>query len=139
MDKEETKPSSMILSKEIPPIYETLHKTFGVEWDSGIIITYGDTVYCKYDLPEQKLVHEQVHILQQKNPKEWWEKYLLDPTFRLFQEMEAYRAETQYLKQTIKDRNKLALRVHHLCNDISSQMYGGIIPYKDAKEILMHR
>jgi hypothetical protein len=129
----------MILSKEQPEIYKTLHEKFGVEWDSGVIITYGDTVYCKYDLPEQKIVHEQVHIDQQKNPKEWWEKYLLDPKFRLFQEVQAYRAECRYLEKTIKDRNKLSLRIHDICKDISSSMYGGIVPYAVAKEAVMHR
>jgi len=34
-------------SREIPEIYWELKKHFKINWGKGVIITYGDIVYCK--------------------------------------------------------------------------------------------
>ena len=131
----------MILSKEKPQIYETLHKIFGVEWDNGVIITYGDTVYCKFDLGWDKRVHEAVHVRQQKEmgAEAWWNRYLEDTEFRLSQELEAYKEEVKFLRQNIKDRNQLFRAIRQVSLDLSGSMYGNIISYGEAFKILNGR
>lgn len=124
-------------SKEIPDIYYVCKDKFGVNWDDNIIFTYGDTIYCKTDIPEDLKVHEATHIRQQKSgAKEWWDRYLNDNAFRLDQEVEAYKNQYNYLKIVIKDRNKLFLHKHRIAKDLSSYIYGNIISYSDALALL---
>lgn len=124
------------ISHEIPEIYYKCHKQFGVEWDRGIIITYGDTIYYKLELSDQKLVHEAVHVGQQTDPVAWWKRYLEDPGFRLSQELEAYQAEAKFLKQSIKDRNKKFMAIRQIAQDLSGPIYGFVIDYNKAFELL---
>ena len=128
----------MILSKEQPNIYPLLHQAFGVEWENGIIITYGDTVHCKYDLTPDKIAHEQVHVDQQRAQGKlfWWSMYLFSSKFRLDQELEAYRAEAAFIKERVRDRNLRAKCITDICRDLSGPMYGNIITFDEAKKIL---
>lgn len=121
---------------EKPPIYNKCVKHFGVDWDNGVIFTYGDTIYCKYELPPNKIEHEATHIKQQgKNPKKWWKRYFKDTEFRLEQEKEAYLAENKVVN-LITDR-ELRFRIKEQnARDLSSSMYGNIISYTDALRLL---
>lgn len=85
----------MKFSKEKPAIYDRLHKAFGVKWEDGIAITFGDTVYSKDDITKVPglVSHEQTHIEQQKefaSPEEYMEKFITDKEFRFAEEVEAY-------------------------------------------------
>lgn len=127
----------MKIIHEKPNIYDRLKERFNIDWDDGIIITYGEHVYCKFALPPEKIIHEEVHTNQQKeSPNEWWNKYIDDPKFRLDQEIEAYLAEAKFIKKTVKDREKSFRLIRNICIDISSPIYGGIITYEKAWEIL---
>ena len=68
----------MQILHEKPPadLYKRIQEKFPVDFEKGIIITYGEDVYCKYDLSTQKVVHEMVHTIQQsKMGKDiWWNK-----------------------------------------------------------------
>lgn len=127
----------MKVSHEKPEIYQRCHDKFGVEWDDGVIMTYGDTVHCKFLLSESKVIHEYTHVIQQKRigVKEWWDAFIDDPKFRLSQEVEAYKAERHFLNTFIKDRNKRFKMVHQLCLDLSSNMYGNICTYSEAMRL----
>lgn len=126
------------ISNQKPEIYERLVKEFGINWDDGVIITYGDTVYCKFKLPAQKVVHESVHIRQQSQygVKKWWDRYIEDKEFRLQEEVEAYSQEAEYLRNTIKDKNYLYKAVRHLAMQLSSSMYGSIISPSEALKLI---
>lgn len=106
----------MKYSNEKPPVYDECHRRFGVEWDKGLIIAYGDTVYAKnLPIPPQKEVHEATHIKQQNGqPDQWWDKYFTDKAFRLSQEVEAYRNEISFVKRYCKDKNKVTRIIHQL-------------------------
>lgn len=127
-------------SKEIPSIYETLHKKFGVEWERGLIITYGETVYCNYVLDAFKIAHEATHVKQQLSYTEgvvgWWDRYLIDIPFRLNQELEAYQNEVFAIKATFMKKQKKAQLINQVCKDLSSYIYGNIISYDEARRIL---
>lgn len=125
-------------SKEIPPIYYKCRDKFGVDWDKGVIFPYGDTIYCKVDLNEEMMVHEMTHIRQQQKVgvETWWDMYLSDPAFRLTQEVEAYRNQYAFLKTVIKDRNKLFREKHKILMHLSSSMYGNIVSYTEAMNLI---
>jgi len=127
------------LSKEKPPIYDKCVEKFGVNWEDGVIFTYGDTIHCKYDLPEVKIVHEATHIKQQAQttPDEWWDRYFKDELFRVVQEVEAYRAETEWAYRNIKDRNKRIRLIMQNARDLSSPMYGSVMTLEEALKNLL--
>ena len=124
--------------KEKPPNWEEIIKHFPVDFDRGVIVTYGSHIYCKYDLRDDKLVHEKTHIKQQKDygVEKWWERYYIDKEFRLSQEMEAYKNEIEWVKKNITDRNKRHLMTRQIFTDISSPMYGFMITRQDAQNKL---
>lgn len=127
----------MKLSTEKPPNWEALVKKFGVTWDRTVV-TYGDTAYCRRALSDDLIIHESVHVEQQRetSPEVWWEKYMEDPVFRCEQEMEAYRHQYLFLKDKIKDRNALFKHLDRLARDLSSPMYGKVLSYQQALEAI---
>jgi len=128
----------MKLSKKIPKIYTKCKKIFGVNWNKGIIITYGNTIYCKYKLPKEKIIHEKTHIKQQTKygVKKWWSKYFKDTKFRLNQELEAYRNEWEFIQNNIIGIQKKRLMLKRIAIDLSSDIYGNIIDYKTALNLV---
>lgn len=126
------------ISNEKPKIYDRLQKEFGIDWDKGIIITYGGVIYCKSGtLSPDLLVHEMVHVKQQEgwDADEYVEKYISDVEFRLQMEIEAYKAQADWLRKNVKDRNKLHRILNHIWISMSSN-YGGMISYSDAQKTI---
>lgn len=123
---------------EKPPIYDKILEHFPVDWEDGVIMTYGDKVYCKYGLTMAKIAHEMIHVKQQTemDKDEWWDKYFTDPSFRLKQELEAYMTESQYIKSAVKDRNERWRMIRKNALDLSSPMYGSIISFQEAYKLL---
>lgn len=123
----------MKISKEKPEIYEKLHERFGVDWEKGIIITYGDTVHCKFPLSDDLLVHEQTHIDQQaKIGKEvFFEKYMSDSVFRLIQEVEAYQNQWKYIKSHYNHQYRRFLK-KKLSTDMAN-LYGNMCTKQEAE------
>lgn len=124
-------------SNSIPPIYQRCKDAFGIDWDKGVIITYGDTIYCKFPLPYDLLEHEKVHIRQQEETgaDEWWERYFLEPDFRLSQELEAYRRQVIALKEYMFDKNK-RFKVYNFIWKSMADMYGGMCTLEEAKKLI---
>lgn len=128
----------MKLSKELPPNYQQIAEAFDLIDYPGVVFTYGDTCYnVQGELPDHLRVHELTHTTQQAdNPDAWWDKYIADATFRLAQEVEAYRNQYRYFCQTRKDRNLQARFLSHIATDLSSTMYGSIVSYLDAMRLI---
>lgn len=101
-------------STEKPPVYERCAKQFNVTWDMGIIMTYGDTVYCKVPLSEDLKIHEATHVKQQlaMGKELWWERYFADSTFRLSQEVEAYKNQLNFIEKHYNREKKRELKKH---------------------------
>lgn len=125
-------------SKEKPPIYERLVKAFGINWNRGVIIAYGDTIYCKRKLTQAKIVHEKTHLKQQAGMgvEAWWDKYIEDPQFRLLQEIEAYTNEIEWIKDNIYNMHERKALVDKIVLDLSSSMYGSIVTQEEAYNLL---
>ena len=128
----------MIIKNIPPPNYEEIRKHFpNADFDNGTLFTYGDTCYCKNITPDL-IIHEQTHIEQQVNPKEWWERYFTDVDFRLSQEIEAYHNQSEWIKKNIKDRNKRFKMLIKICYDISGSLYNNLISFNKAKELFLN-
>lgn len=132
-------------SHEKPPIWDMLIKAIpSLHWDQGVIVTYGDTAYSKDELSNDLKVHESVHVRQQAliGKDEWWKQWLADTNFRLHQELEAYQEQFDYLKKEYaalprnERRFKLNRMAEWIAGVLSSDMYGRMITYNKALELI---
>ena len=123
----------MKISHEKPPNWDVLVARFGATWGKTVV-TYGDTCHCARPLSNDLAVHEAVHVGQQLSygVEAWWQRYMVDPDFRVHQETEAYRAQFLYINRTIKDRNLRFKERDRLARDLSSNLYGKSIGYLEA-------
>ena len=126
-----------LISHDIPEIYYECKKHFGVNW-SDVIITYYPHIYAEKDINDFKLVHELQHISQQEKygVKEWWARYFQDKDFRLSQELEAYRQESAFIMDKVKDREYRFKLLTQIAKDLSSSVYGEMIDFERARKLL---
>lgn len=123
----------MMISKEKPPNWDKLVELYKVEW-GPTVVTWSPNVHCAWELTGDTLAHENVHIGQQDRigVEEWWRRFYEDPAFRYEQELEAYRVQYQYLREHVKDRNKLNLEALRLASYLSGEMYDNIVTKEEA-------
>lgn len=98
------------------------------------IFAFDNTIYTNYQLTADLYVHECTHIAQQNKIglQEWLYDFLYEPERRLQIELEAYRKQLA----SIKDGNhRLKVRIQS-AKTISSPLYGNIISYDEAYNIL---
>jgi len=122
-----------------PPVYDRIVKALG-EPPAGAIYTYGDTIFVPSgktppgDLQEHERIHSDQQVLWSVNG--WWDKYLKDPAWRVEQELEAYKAQFEFVKSRTRDKAKRGWALENMARSMASPMYGSVIKYIDAwKEI----
>ncbi len=130
----------MKISHEKPPIYDRLVDVFGIDWNDGIVITYGDTLHTRggNNIPQDLVVHEKTHTRQQAaiGIEEWWNNYVANRDFRLEQEAEAYRNQWQFIKHNVKNREEAFRKKMRIARDFSSPIYGNIVTHNEALKII---
>ena len=123
-----------------PPNYEKIKSRLTVEKNKKIVFTYGDTLYNPSNgfVSKDLEVHEKTHIKQQamSTPDKWWEFYLTEDLFRLDQEVEAYRNQYRYFKQNSVIKDRIPQLLERLAHDLSSPVYGNIITFEGALELI---
>src|SRR3990167_169806 len=127
-----------MIKREKPPVWDKLVKAFGVEWGT-ICVAYDKDIYCgdKANLSTDVIVHESVHLArQEKDPVGWWTRYVKDKEFRFGEEVLAYHAQYDYLKNNVKDRNRLARYLFNLARDLSGSMYGNVVSHSEAMRLI---
>ena len=130
------------VTRKIPPIYFEIRKQFkdkSASWDGGVVIAYDGAIYCKTHIPPDIHEHEAVHLDRQKEigAKEWWDKYLSDKKFRFVEEVLAYQAQAQFIKNTDIYNAKEKERILMKCaKDLSGPMYGKICTLDKAMDLL---
>ena len=127
-----------MIKREKPPVWDKLVKAFGVEWGT-ICVAYDKDIYCgdKANLSTDVIVHESVHLArQEKDPVGWWTRYVKDKEFRFGEEVLAYHAQYDYLKNNVMDRNRLARYLFNLARDLSGPMYGNVVSYSEAMRLI---
>lgn len=117
--------------KEFPRIKE-YKKIFPVT--EKTIFAYDTVIYCNYALPEDLVTHETVHLKRQEEigADVWVDKYLSDVSFRLNEELLAYRKQLQ----SIKDKEIRGLVKIESAKHLSSALYGNIVSFDDAMRLL---
>lgn len=121
-----------IYKQEDFPLMEEYSKKFTITKDT--IFALGQGIYTNGQLTPDLLVHEMVHLEQQERigVKEWVYDFLEYPSKRLEYEVEAYRKQIQ----SIKDRNYKYKVLIQSAKNLSSDLYGNIISYEDAYQLL---
>lgn len=125
---------------DYPPNYDVLKKVFNLEGHENVVFTYGDELYvpsgAKTKLDKPLLAHEEVHSRQQREIgiQWWWDRFLSEPTFRLSQELEAYRE--QYKAMSGMTAQKRWGYLTHIATDLSSEIYGNVITFEEAVKVI---
>lgn len=127
----------MIVVNAYPPNYQEIGDKFDL---SGTpVFTWGDTIYApgvNFKLPEDLMVHEQTHEIQQgKDPGKWWDRFIQDASFRFDQELKAYQNQYKFFCKR-HDRNKAFFFLDIIAEDLSGPMYGRMISYKTAFKLI---
>lgn len=128
----------MKIEQNNPPNYDEIALYFDIE-GKPVVFAYGDTLYNPSGnfIPDHLMVHEEVHSRQQGiEVKEWWDRYLIDPDFRLEQEVEAYRAQYKFLSKQTRNRELLFQFLNKFSKDLSGPIYGHMIDYETAKRLI---
>jgi len=128
-------------SPELPPkeIYNRAVEQFGIDYNDGVMFPVGDTIYTKYKMPPDLIVHELIHIKQQEaigGWKIWWDKYFEDRHFRLAQEIQAYTAQFRYIKKNVKNKEEVNDSLIRISRDLGGSMYGNIINPLEVRKLL---
>ena len=98
------------------------------------IFAYDGNIYSNSELSPDLMVHEETHLKQQEahGLDNWVDKFLNDPEFRLWQEVDAYKKQLA----SIKDREfRFHIRQECIAN-LSSSLYGNIVSKEQAKNLL---
>lgn len=128
----------MQIIKDYPPIYQAIIDA-GMNPHEGVIYTYGDAIYNPngIELPDHLIKHEETHSRQQRSDVDaWWGRYLIDPYFRIDQEVEAYAVQYKFICQTMKDRNQRARVLTDFARTLSGPLYGNIIGHQAAFKMI---
>ena len=130
-----------IVVGKYPPNKTEIEQVLGLYEDS--VYCWGDILYApelkrKEDLPEDVLVHEQIHQKQQEpygSPEAWWAKYLYNKEFRQEQEVEAFREQYRFVKE--RTLNKIAkLCLFDLADNLRNPMYGLSLSHQEAEYLI---
>jgi hypothetical protein len=111
-----------------------MQKVFGCDWERTAF-AFGNTIYSKYQLPDHLIVHESVHLEQQRHSIIgawlWLGLYLLSKRFRYRMELQAYRKQWQFFKThyTFRCHNNF---IGKIAGDLSGKLYGNIVTYEEA-------
>lgn len=127
-----------IIHNKKPPIYERCVEQFGADWDKGGIFTYGDEIYCKFEIPADYLIHEMVHVKQQIEMGKdlWWDRYFTDDEFRFQQEVMAYSEQYKWVSKRIKSREQIFNKLKQSALQLSSPLYGNLVSFTTAMKVI---
>jgi hypothetical protein len=99
------------------------------------IFAWGDIIYNpgNVQIPAWLVEHEMIHQKQQGDDTVgWWNRYLVDPQWRIEQELEAHRREYKVFCLHNKDRNVQARYLNSIASRLSSALYGNVVSKLEA-------
>lgn len=123
-----------------PPNIDELDRVFNVRGKRGVIFTWGETIYVPdgFELTSELKAHEGVHFSRQTNDpakiRAWWDLYLVDPAFRLAEELPAHRAEYRTFCALQRDYNARARFLHVIAARLCGPFYGGLVSHREARQ-----
>jgi len=127
------------VADDYPPNIKQIAAVFPECRRRGVIFTYGDTIYAPHGVkvPAALVAHEKAHSERQAEigAEVWWIRYLADTAFRFEEELLAHRAEYQWYVR--RRPHKRALMLKHIAARLSSPLYGCIVPYQQAVDMIL--
>ena len=112
-----------------------------MEIPESAIFTYGKVIYAPLGLDGKNkplIAHEKVHMKQQGSAVEhWWDRYLVDRTFRLWQEVAAYHKQFGVAKLGLPWQLRRTY-LDALAGHLSSPMYGSLVSLAKARHLIAH-
>jgi hypothetical protein len=126
---------------DYPPNYDSILRAFPAIKDlKNVFFCYGRQLYNPHNEPidEPLMHHEATHSIQQDKigPSKWWRKYNRDKDFRLKEELMAFRNQYVMFCKVISDESKRINYLHDLAMNCSSDVYGKMISYNEAKVLI---
>ena len=136
-----------------PPIYDRAAALFPIK-GREVYFAWGDTIYVtnsRKNPSEAIMAHERVHsgqqyravsgeehakLMMEAHVRNWWDRYLADPAFRLSQDLPAHAAELAHRLRNASGRNDRRRLVSIVAHKLSAPMYGGLISATRAKDEL---
>jgi hypothetical protein len=129
-----------------PPNFDAIAKAFQLR--PGVFFAYGPAIYNPdgVEIGPELVAHETAHSKRQDElggPEGWWNAYIVDPQFRLAEEIIAHRAEYRaHCRKPDIDKpcnGFRSARLFHLsmiAKRLASPLYGGLISVAEAKRII---
>lgn len=134
--------SELKIVKALPPNFKEISEAFDIKGKT-LVFTYGDKLYFpdyKGKIEDHLWMHEKTHQKQQSGaPEKWWKRYITDVKFRLSQEVEAYQNQFKYFRRMEKSKKQRSKFLQKIASDLSSRIYGNIIGFKEAKDLIKQR
>lgn len=119
----------------LPPNYKDIVACVGALPET-CVYTYGDTIYNPdgSELDSGILAHEQTHSDAQARmgTVDWWDHWYSSVEFRVWQELDGYRAQYRDFCKKRKDRNERARYAVTLARFMSGPIYGRCITFDEA-------
>ena len=117
-----------------------MHWKFECDWNRTAF-AFGNTIYSKDELPDHLIVHEKVHLNQQGRnfftAWIWLALYLCSKKFRYAMELQAYRAQWQFIKKAKHYRYQWKENaLEKMAGDLSDNLYGRIVSFTDARHAI---
>lgn len=128
----------MTIIQGYPPNIEAISLMFPI--NENTVYAYGDAIYSPQGdkLRPDLIYHEHVHRTQQAlngGPEIWWNQYLSDVEFRMWQEVEAYAEQWQFVRRHLNARlGKQALE--DFARQLSSPLYQLGLTYHEAETLI---
>lgn len=135
---------------EPPPMFDEIDAAFGIR-GKGVIFAWGHSIFNPdgVDIPDYLIEHERVHGARQlamanenwgdarfENAiRLWWSMYIIDPKFRLDEEIHAHRAEYE---ARIRFQNRRGRRqaLKAVSQRLASPLYGRLVTPAAASKLI---
>lgn len=113
-----------------PPLWEAIDSTFHVA-GKPVIFSWGPVIFnpMGVSISRELMAHEAIHGERQGDDEagilRWWDRYILDPAFRLAEELPAHQAEYRaYCKRHGSGRDKF---LRGVAERLASPLYGNLL------------
>lgn len=129
----------MKISYERPPMFDVIDRVFHVA-GKPIIFAWGDTIFnpMRIDITRELHAHEEVHGDRQgPDIVAWWERYIIEPSFRLAEELPAHHAEYRAFCKRHGGATQQRAYLTDVADRLASSLYGGIITRAAARNAVL--
>ena len=123
----------MKIIRDHPPNYEEIKAKF--DPPAGVIFCWGSLIFNPDDvrIPPEILIHEGVHSKRQGDaPGKWWDRYIANDYFRLWEEVPAHQAEFRFL-------NARGRNTDHVAERLASPLYGSMVSVAEAAQMIRRK